>query len=407
MKDKPMKVCMLTTSFPRWKGDFAASFVHDLCTKLVENGVKVMVVAPHDIGLSRYEVFDGIEIYRFQYIWPKKLQRLAYHGGIPHNLRTNFISKVLFPFFLLSFTLKGLKVAKGSDIIHAQWLLSGFVGAVIKKFSKKPVIMSILGSGAYILLSNPQLNKKPLKLILNEIDLIIAPFLHNKKEMTELGFESGKITVIPMGVDSKIFTPDARSQTLRKTLNAERDYIIINTCVFTKNYHVEVLIEAIPLVLKEIQNVKFILANSGPLQKELEDLVCRLGIEDHVIFIGGVPHKDMPKFFAISDVYVETSYQPSSKMNVGIGQATREAMASGVPQLLPDYVLTLPGIEEHALCYRSIDSKDLADKLLQLLEDENLRKELGKKSRQKIIEIYDIDIVIKRLEEMYNSLLQK
>lgn len=412
MKNKPIKVCMLTTAFPRGKGDYAAPFVYDLCKKLVDNGIKVSVVAPHDPGARKYEEMDGIAIHRFQYMWPKKTQKLAY--GIPHNIRTSFYAKVLLPFFLLSFIIKGLKVSRDCDIIHSQWMLSGFVGSVIKKFSNKKAILTPLGSGfAYITSLESSNNPSKfgdvlIKIMLDEIDLISVIYPEQVEKLREFGFDEKIPVILPLGVDTDKFKPKTSLPDMKKDLNVRGDFIIINTRRFTEQYRVDVFIESIPHVLKKIKNVKFILADSGPLQEKIEKRIQELGVAENVILMGGIQHKDMPKFFATSDVYVET-FSPTgkdvTKVRGGIGQATREAMACGIPPLLPDWDPRLSEKNQKiVLLYRKLNSKDLAEKIVYLLQNPQIREKIGTNARQHIKETADMNIIIQKWIEKYKEL---
>ena len=75
-------VLFVTTSFPRFRGDFACSFVFRFAKYLANDGMQVTVLAP---GTAEYPSTDGMEgdqIYRFPYFYPTKLQCLAYAGGM-------------------------------------------------------------------------------------------------------------------------------------------------------------------------------------------------------------------------------------------------------------------------------------------------------------------------------------
>ena len=100
-----MKVCILTTSFPRFPGDYASVFVYDLAAELVAAGMEVCVIAPIEAGSLYHEVIRGVEVHRFAYFWPVRWQRIAYLGGIPDNLRRYRAAWLQLPFFLLSFFL--------------------------------------------------------------------------------------------------------------------------------------------------------------------------------------------------------------------------------------------------------------------------------------------------------------
>ena len=103
-----MKICMLTTSYPRFRGDYAGNFVHNLTKELVKNHIKVTVVAPHDHNTKNFEQIDGVDIYRFKYWFTKKGHRLTYGSGIPSNIVNSPIAIVQIFVFILCFYVKVL-----------------------------------------------------------------------------------------------------------------------------------------------------------------------------------------------------------------------------------------------------------------------------------------------------------
>ena len=77
MKANAVDVCMLTTAFPRFRGDLFGTFVLELARELVRRGLSVRVVAPHDAGRPRCETIDGVHVTRFRYMIPTSWQSLA------------------------------------------------------------------------------------------------------------------------------------------------------------------------------------------------------------------------------------------------------------------------------------------------------------------------------------------
>ncbi len=78
-----MRVLIITTGYPRWKGDFNNVYLHRLAKSLVKKGIEVHVVAPHAKNLKKEEIMDGVHIHRFQYLYPLHLQTLAYLTASP------------------------------------------------------------------------------------------------------------------------------------------------------------------------------------------------------------------------------------------------------------------------------------------------------------------------------------
>lgn len=101
-----MKICMLTSIFHRFKGDYcgAGNAIFEMASKLaLQHGLDISVIAPNYDRIPKYEVWDGIKVYRFSYFYPRKLQKLAYGAGIPTNLRQSTLARVQLPLFILNF----------------------------------------------------------------------------------------------------------------------------------------------------------------------------------------------------------------------------------------------------------------------------------------------------------------
>ncbi|MCK5217181.1 MAG: hypothetical protein KAJ93_05305, partial [Methanosarcinales archaeon] len=75
-----IRVLVLTTTFPRWKGDVTPAFVYELSKRLQESGLEIVILAPHHYGAKKFEIMDCMKVYRFPYFYPTKYQRLVYEG---------------------------------------------------------------------------------------------------------------------------------------------------------------------------------------------------------------------------------------------------------------------------------------------------------------------------------------
>lgn len=143
-----MKILILTTGYPRWKGDFANVYLHRLAKSLVNKGIEFHVVAPHARDLKKEEVIDGVCIHRFQYLYPSNLQNLAYFPGVPEKIKT-IKGKMQLPFFMLGMIKKTIGIVKKYDIdvINAHWAIpTGFLAAFTKRLHKKPVLITLYGA---------------------------------------------------------------------------------------------------------------------------------------------------------------------------------------------------------------------------------------------------------------------
>ena len=69
-----MKICIVPTMFPKYKGDYYGSFVFDDAEKLVKKGFEVHVVTQHNPGIPFQEIMEGIYVHRFKWWEPPRIQ---------------------------------------------------------------------------------------------------------------------------------------------------------------------------------------------------------------------------------------------------------------------------------------------------------------------------------------------
>lgn len=105
---------------------------------------------------------------------------------------------------------------------------------------------------------------------------------------------------------------------------------MISTRGFLPIYNQKLLIEAIPLVLKENNDIKFILAGDGYLRGEAERMVDALKAKNNVEFLGEVNPTDVPGLLSHADIYVSTSLSDLTSTSL------LEALACGVFPIVTD-----------------------------------------------------------------------
>jgi len=145
-------------------------------------------------------------------------------------------------------------------------------------------------------------------------------------------------------------------------------------------------IEAISLVAKTNKQFRFVIVGTGPLEAELKAKVSTLGLEKHVIFQGSVGNEKALELMASAGMLLLPSVIVPNGDRDGIPTSMIEAMylrtpvvstrVSGIPELVDDGVngfLTEPG-----------DIETLADRVRQLLNDNDLRSSMGARARDKV-----------------------
>ena len=254
-----MKICILTTSFPRYKGDFAGSFLFDQANELIKQGVDVSVLAPHYNGIPKKEVVSNIKINRFVYMFPRSLEKVSYGEGIVGNLKKIWVLLEL-PFFISFFILEGIKLSRKVDLFHAQWAQTAIVARLIKIFTGKKYLVTVLGSDSDVC-TKTRFLKSLTEWGLNGAEWIIAGNKYLEDELKKLNLKEGKIIKINMGVGG------IESLLRISEKSNSKKFIFLGRISPEKN--LELVIQSLADV-KVVGDFKLIVVGDGPLRKDME-----------------------------------------------------------------------------------------------------------------------------------------
>ena len=221
----------------------------------------------------------------------------------------------------------------------------------------------------------------------------------------EFGYR-GVGRVIPNGVDASLFAKEFSSEearVLREGLGVTPDQkIIITTSRLVRKNAVDVAVKATKILTEKSARVKFLIIGSGEEERLLRELVRRLGLEKNVLFLGDIPHEEIPKYLKISHVFVRPS------RSEGLGNSFIEAMAAGVP-VIGTMVGGIPDFLEDGktgLATKVDDPKDLALKIDLLLRDPRFCERLVEGGRRVVVERYQWEQVAKDFSTVFSSLAE-
>ncbi|PID86829.1 MAG: hypothetical protein CSB13_02460 [Chloroflexi bacterium] len=390
-----MNIIYLTTSFPRFSGDYAGVFVYDLAKSLVDDGVCISVVAPHTERLAYREDMAGIDTHRFRYFYPTAQQKLAYGAGIPTNLRRSWLARLQIPLFLLSFFLKGFRLAKRGQVIHAHWIEPGFLGLLLARILKRPLVVSVHRF-------NPmgQVGRLLYRWVLPQADYILFNSSYTQRRCLEY-LSVKKSGIVPPGINLEKFP-------LKWNLPQQKD-----TClkVFALGSLLPVkgfihLVRAMPQVLEIHPQCQFIIGGQGPEREALLTEAEKLGVAHHLQLLGRVPTEDVPKWMCEADVFVLSSVPHASGDNEALGMVLVEAMACGTPCVASRTGGIVDVVDDcvNGFLVSPGDSGELADRIIQLLHDESMREQMGQAGREKVEKRFALDVIAHQVEDIYTQL---
>lgn len=213
--------------------------------------------------------------------------------------------------------------------------------------------------------------------------------------------DPAKTTLIPNGVNlSKI---DSVRNSYEDEGTDEKDGFTLFTCgrwFASKGLHF--LISAMPYVRERFKNVRLKIFGKGPMGPRLEKLVLSLGLENSVRLEGLVPYDRLIHEMSISDVAVFPSM-----VEVGASLAVMEAMACSRPVIAFGYPFSLEIIDhmKTGFLVPPKNVKALSESICFLLDDEALRRKLGKNARTEIVANHDIRKIVLKYLDVYSSVL--
>ena len=293
------------------------------------------------------------------------------------------------------------------DIVHTHTSKAGILGRWAAKLGGVPVIVHSPHGHIFYGYFNSFITR--IFILLEKITALITD---NIITLTERGRDDHvklaigpreKFEVIPSGIEiDRCLNSKTDIKVKRRELGLPEDLPIVGSIgrlVPIKGYIY--FIEAINLVLKEMQDVHFLLAGKGSEENLLKCRVREMKIEDKVTFLGW--RDDLIDIFNILDVFILSS------INEGMGKVVIEAMACGKP-VVATMVGGVPEIVidgETGILASPRDPKGLKDAMITILRDKKLREKMSQAGRGRIDSYFSIENMVKMNENVYKKNMSK
>ncbi len=412
------KAVVITPSFPRYLNDPVSPFLFELFTRVVKLGFEIHVVSPHDqklpgVGqIPKDEILDGIHVHRFSYMRPPFLQTLTYRNRMPANLEKSTWAKLLTGFYLLNAARKAIDICKtyNIDIICPFWAIpQGLIGIIVKRIFNRPLIVGTFPVEIALTQSKYRFMIPALQLVFQIADIIIPNSNFTKKEIERMGVDRDKLKMVYPGVDPNKFNPNLDGTFIRDEYNCSGDPILLTVCRLVERKGIRYLIDALPSIKKEFPKVQLVIVGDGPEINSLIAQAKRLGVMNSTKFCRTVPDTELPYFYSIADIFILPAIIDSKGDTEGLGVVMLEAMATEVPVVAS----RVGGIPE-ALNYGNVgilieqkNPKQIAETVISILNDNELRKSLGKKGRDWVMQNFSWDHLAKQIAKIFKQSLNR
>jgi glycosyltransferase involved in cell wall biosynthesis len=385
-------ICFVTNAYPDFNFSGRGMFVKQMALLLKESGYRISVVTPKVYKKSRFvEKQDGIKIYRFPFFSGNR--PLIEYKKIPYF-------KMVF-YYLTGFFLTIYVVFRHRcHLIHAHWAIpTGLIGVFAGSILRTPLIVTIHGSDFRIGTMKTSILQKVFLYVCRRARHIMCVSEVHKRGIEKLGIGREKISVSPMGVDEAFL-----ESFINREVNQINQWItILSNRQLQPIYNISLLIRAIPMVLKEEPNAKFIIAGIGSERENLERQVKELGISSSIQFLGWVNHEEMPKFLSQADIYISTS------LDDGTSVSLLEAMASGAFPVVTDIPSNREWISdgENGFLVPLSEERILAQKIVEAIRNQDLIERSRDKNFRLIKEKALWPVTIAKTKEIYKMALDQ
>jgi L-malate glycosyltransferase len=234
-----------------------------------------------------------------------------------------------------------------------------------------------------------------------QMDGFIAASQAIKKILVADGIPAGRIEVVHDGIDVEKIQN-------RPVVDLHKEYwlphgvpVMVNVGALVGHKGQKYLVDAMPIVLREVPDAHLVIFGEGDLRAPLEKQIKQLSLGKRVLLPGF--REDVMSLMKSADLFVMSS------VTEGLGSAVLDAMAMGHAVVgtkaggIPEAVIH----EETGLLVEPADARALAAAIVKLLKDDGLRKQCGEAGRARVAEHFGVDRLVDGTLEIYRKISQR
>ncbi len=326
----------------------------------------------------------GVETYYSKLVeyWPDEI-------SVIDNRENKLLSKHL-PFlkWLAAFNtiLNTTKNLKPDWFIAGEVLPIGTALYLARKFKK--IKYAVILHGLDFSLATTFFWKKALcKKVLKNANIIFCANSKTLKDVQDFLGQSENIVLANPGVDQTV--PTVRVELLngiRTNYGLENAFVLITFCRLVKRKGIDAVISALPEIIKQVPNIRYVIIGDGPEENALRHAVSELHLQPYVIFLNNISDEIKWAWLSLSDVFIMVARQIKGDYE-GFGIVYLEAnlfskpvisgQSGGVADAVVDKVNGLT-VDENS-------PEAIAQAIIALAQDQAMRQKLGENGKQRAI----------------------
>ncbi len=406
VKQGQLRICLISREYPPdtgWGG--IATFARHLAQGLKEIGHDVTVIS---LAKEKAKIVDteGIVVHRVEsYLRESDLGMLS--RCIPYSRYVVSSSAALWQRFL------ELHMENPFDVVDTPELLAEGLFPAITKVAPLAVRLytphsKFIAEGLHNVSASfdHQFVAMLERVAMLNADAITSPSNDLAQYVSnDLNYPVERIKIVLNPIDAREFCPEGK-----KAIAADDKLKVLFVGRLEERKGIKYLIQSIPEVVKRVPNAHFCIigddTNNGRGQKsvmaELKQFIADARCSEHITFIPRVPLVELPDYYRSADVSVVPSVYDNSPYScleaMSCGRAVIATTSGGAPEYIGN-----------ADCGRLVPAKDvpaLTEALVELLQDQSLRKKLGANARERVMKVFQRAEIARQTAEVYESAKQ-
>ena len=389
-----MRVLILSWEYPPLIEGGLARHVRKLSENLVMQGVDVHVLTRGREESPAEETMDGVHLHRV--LEPLRPAELTEFITWVEHMNTDMLAA-------------GVELGDRFqfDVVHGHDWLVAVAGDHLAKRFDAPFAVTVhateYGRHQGWVDKHPQSHIHGIeRWMTNRAEQVIACSAYMRDHISDIyAIEEERIAVIPNGIDPADLQPldDEQMRELRRRFAQphEKLVLLVGRLVYEKGF--QIALEAMPRVIDELSDVRFLVAGAGTHEQELRAQAAALGLDGHGSFLGWIGDDVLHTLYRIADLTVVPSiYEP-------FGLVALEAMASGCPCLVADTggLREVVPHDEVGLRFRARDPGSLAETAIRVLDDDALGRRIVAEAYEHV-RTFDWADVAERTAAVYGRL---
>jgi glycosyltransferase involved in cell wall biosynthesis len=281
------------------------------------------------------------------------------------------------------------------DIVHAHYATSCGLTALVCGFH--PTVVTVHGSDLTTGIKS-RIWRPLLRRIFAFADCVNTVSKGLEEMALSLGTGPAKIETLTLGIDTDKF-----ALTDRPKIDPSRPLKLVCTRRLEKVFDHPTIIDALALLKKRGVEFRMTFVGDGSLLDTLKQQVKNVGLSDCVSFVGNVHNDNLPGVLGQHDVYLSASLWDGTSLSL------LEAMATGLFPIVSNIKANAALLRHNVdgLLHKVGDPDDLAECIMQLHEHPQLAAGAVRRNRDKVIESADRKTNMKRLERIFEELIDK